>query len=158
MKKIQKIFNIFKYYDELFGENLVEISVKQTQLTFFIRDSIKIQSLIKSFRAYPDAEILFYNDFLILRIEQLDIEKEKEAPFYDLLDVINQMSEKICQCPALEYVVSENYIKCFLDKVGLGITDLAEYEEILEAENSTLELHPQRAYLLFINIGDNDDN
>ena len=72
--------------------------------------------------------------------------------FYPFLKTIEDFAEKICTCPSLEFVITGQYMKCFLDKPGLRVEDLNHYEEILNAKGKgELELHPQRAYLFFIN-------
>ena len=151
-RKIEKLFSDFKKINDICSNDLVEISVKQHQITLMFDTSLLYFSGIEKLPYLSNGFITTFGDNLFITIEVTESTKEiyKEEYYKNFFDVIRIFAEKICQCPSLEYVVSNQYIKCFLDKTNLTVNDLKTYEDVLGAEGQ-LELHPQRAYLLFIN-------
>lgn len=157
MSKIESLFDNFMEINNIMDGNLIEISVKQHQITLLFNDSVlRFSDLNKLVGLYYNEEsfITTQNDE-IFRISFANISFdliEKTNVFYLFMSLIKEMADKICTCPSLEFVVSKEYIKCFLDKPGITINDLKKYEEILDAEDkAVLDFHPQRPYLLFIN-------
>ena len=151
---IQKLFNDFNNINKLLDDQLLEISVKQHQITLLLNKSLYFNNLQKilDYINQEKSYITFHNDFLCVVLGGFEDEVDKKSLFYNFLSIIKEMSVEICQCPALEYVVSSQYVKCYLDKTGLNIEDLVKYEKILKAEaKGELEMHPQRPYMLFIN-------
>lgn len=164
--KIEELFSLVEEINRQLENLLLEISVKRHQISFLINyDVIRfngIQSLLEladknnydeSFLSYDKNNDIF--SFLIggLSLEEID---EKNI-LYPFLCTIEKMAQEICSCPSLEFVISPQYIKCYLDKPGLKISDLSNYEKIFNAEGQAeLELHPQRPYLLFLNMSYTD--
>lgn len=154
--KLNELFKQVDLINEVLDGQLLEISVRQHQVTISIKDSLvyfpQLKKMFdfafdsKSFVSFSDD--IFYFVFVNLSSEDIT---DKDI-FYSFLKTIEDFAEKICTCPSLEFVISPQYLKCFLDKPGLKVGNLREYEKVLDAEGKgELELHPQRPYLLFIN-------
>lgn len=159
--KTKTLFKDFEKINKILDGKLVEISIRQHQIGLVLNKTISVSQIQKFLPSIPSIDnsfVTFHDDFLYFIIEELHYEDiNTKSYFHNFMQVINAMSEEICQCPALEYVVSSQYVKCFLDKNGLTIADLSKYESILESETpAEVEMHPQRPYLLFINFNNND--
>lgn len=157
---MDKLFGQVQAINNIIDTQLLEVSVKRHQITLILSNNVisfkTLDSLLslcqdnitdESFLAVNNEN--FYFTIANLSLEALD----SENIFYPFVFTISQMAENICSCPALEFVISPQYIKCYLDKPGLRVSDLSDYEEILDAKGlGELELHPQRPYLLFLNM------
>ena len=155
---ISKLFKTFNEVNKECDYKLLEISVKKTQIKFIFKESlIFFPSIVSFLETVPydpeESFITFYDERINITFGGIYENKlQKDNIFYPFMNVITQFAEEICACPSLEFVISELYLKCFLDKPGIGVDDLKKYEEILNAEGKGgLELHPQRPYLLFVN-------
>lgn len=150
---IEDLFKKFIDINKLCNDNLLEISVKQHQVTLMFEETLIHFADFLKLPFTEQSYITTYNDNLFITIENLSLENMEESnPLYIFISVISQLYETICTCPSLEFVITGQYMKCFLDKPGLRVEDLNHYEEILNAKGKgELELHPQRAYLFFIN-------
>lgn len=155
---INQLFKNFAEINKKCDDKVLEISVKKTQISFMFDDSLIFFSAFPSF--FKEVPYNIEESFITSYDEKINItfggvyenKMDKDNIFYPFMNVITQFADEICACPSLEFVVSELYLKCFLDKPGIGIEDLKKYEEILNAEGKGgLELHPQRPYLLFVN-------
>ena len=162
-KRIEKLFKGFNTINQICNTKLIEISVKQRQITFIYDDSLVFFSDFSDFfyginqKTAEESYVTFYDEKLHITFGGLELDNmEKGNVFKPFLETIKEFADNICTCPSLEFVISELYIKCFLDKPNLGVSDLKKYEDILEAEGG-LELHPQRPYLLFVNEGEFTD-
>lgn len=155
--KIKKLFEKFNEINDILGGHLTEISVKQHQITFLVQESLleaqPLMELLNSVDSYTDSFITTRDDVLYISIGRLSLDSmSKKDILYPFVYIITSFAQKICTCPSLEFIVAKEYIKCFLDKPGLKISDLKTYEDILGVKGKgELELHPQRPYLLFIN-------
>lgn len=156
--KLNELFKQVDLINKMLDGQLLEISVRQHQITLVLKEPFIYLSNVFNLLGKIDVQndgsfISSKDDVMYLVIGNLNFqEMEQQTLFYVFMKVISEMAEKVCTCPSLEYVVSEQYIKCFLDKPGLDIETLSKYEEVLHAKGkSELELHPQRPYLLFIN-------
>ena len=147
--KLNELFKQVGLINKMLDGQLLEISVRQHQVTLSIKDSLVYFPQIKKMLDFSDdsksfvsfSDDIFYFVFVNLSSEDMT---DKDV-FYPFLKTIEDFAEKICTCPSLEFIISPQYLKCFLD-------NLREYEEVLGAEGEgELELHPQRPYLLFIN-------
>ena len=153
--KIEYLFNQFNKINEKLEGEILEMSVKQHQVTISLKESllsfndVDILNDIYSFQNYVTTK----NDIIFITFPDISQDTiEEKSDLYIFMSVITQMANDICSCPSLEFVISKEYIKCFLDKPGIRTSDLLKYEEILGAKDKgELELHPQRPYLLFIN-------
>lgn len=163
--KIEELFSLVEDINRQLENLLLEISVKRHQINFLVNyDVIRfngVQSLLEladkdnyeeSFLSYDKNNDIFSFAIGGLSLEELD---EKNI-LYPFLCTIEKMAQEICSCPSLEFVISPQYLKCYLDKAGLKVSDLSGYEKIFGAEGQgELELHPQRPYLLFLNMNNN---
>lgn len=161
------VFQIFNAIQTLFDEDiLLEISVRQSQISLILDDDIiPLSSFCQKdwfeVSENPYLAIAEDNPVIILLFKENYSPVISQNPLINLKKLITEISERVCKCPALEIVFSNQYLKCYLDKPGLTINDLKEYENIFDMQG-TLELHGQRPYLLFINenisAGDLIDN
>lgn len=155
--KSNKLFEQFDKINELLEGHLTEISVKQHQVTIMIHESLleisPLMDFLDSINDYQDTYITTKDEVFYVTIGGLSIDSiSKKNILYPFVETITSFSEKICTCPSLEFVIAKEYIKCFLDKPGLRVSDLKLYEEILgQKEKGELQLLLQRPYLLFIN-------
>ena len=155
---LNAMFEIFHSIEEMFhSENrLIEISIKQDIIklyflekdTFYFNDVLSLANddLINIESTY----LLFHNDVSIV-VE--DIPKDvdtSQSKFKDLINVIHYLADHICRCPSLEFTISSQYIKFYLDKPGIKTSEICKVEDLFNAE-CTLELHLDRPYALFIN-------
>lgn len=154
---LDSMFGIFKEIEEYVPKsNLIEISVRQHRISLYLRnDDIiylsDVLNLCHDVLVNPEDTIITPDEkgFYIL-IEEIPDEVNQSSKFKELVQVIRYMAEHICQCPALEYVISSHYIKCFLDKPGIKLSEIQKMEELF-GEECTLELSAGRPYALFIN-------
>lgn len=159
------LYKIFEEINDKFKYDMIEISVKPRQIvlmfkgTYLMKDDltelVKMTEKANNGFLYSEEGGLCY---------AIDYNEDESVPDISLpfLDILKEISERVCACPILEFVISDKYIKMFLDKRDLTVTDLLEYEDIFgENSNGTLMLHAQRPYLLFVNahydIGDEND-
>lgn len=170
------MYEIFTEIKKYLQSSLIEISVKQHQITFIFEKEIlplKTLYLVHDW-IYTDLEtdqayLTSLNDIPMVVIPDLYFnqgelsENENHSSLISMLYMISIVADKICKCPALEIAFSDQYLKCYLDKPGLTMNDLENYQKMF-GPNPTLELQVQRPYLLFINenmdVGDlyDDDN
>lgn len=152
------MFTIFNSIQEYIPEsNLIEISVKQHQISLCLDNQevlyfSDVLSLCHDIMVNPqDTYITTHDRNFYIIIPNINDNLKDSSKFNDLIHVIEYMAEHICQCPALEYVISSNYIKCFLDKPGIKLSEVIKLEELF-GEECTLELGANRPYALFVNI------
>lgn len=151
------VFEIFEDISSMFPESmLLEISVRQSQISLIFEQEILLVSSLNAelFNSVTDDALLMcvedkLNLVLPFRKSGVNISISNDS-FINLRFLIQKISDTICKCPALEIVFSNQYLKCYLDKPGLTVDDLQQYQKLFDAEG-TLELHTQRPYLLFIN-------
>ena len=134
----------------------MEISVRQHQITISTKEGLVSFLDFETLLGFAvDKDLSFVsiqNDILYFTFGGLSTEIGKKHIFYLLMETIEEFADKVCTCPSLEFIISPQYLKCFLDKPGLTVGNLKDYEDVLEVKDKgELELHPQRPYLLFIN-------
>lgn len=160
VKMTYDVFDMFDSVSEfLEGAYLTEISLKQNQITLtFDKDILRLSSIKLLLEFIEDlipsdnnGYFTSLNDIPMIVIPDIKFTglTQKNNVFMVMMDLITKIAEKICTCPSLEIVFSSNYLKCYLDKPGLTVNDLREYEKLFDLEGS-LELHAQRPYLLFV--------
>lgn len=157
---IKKLFEQINVINNMIDADLLEVSVKKHQITLVLNNKMigfdTINSLLDMCKKDVQEESFLANnnDNFYFTIGNLSLDNlDKNNIFYPFIYVIDQMAQHVCSCPALEFTISSQYLKCYLDKPGLKVSDLSNYEKILKAKDlGELELHPQRPYLLFLNI------
>lgn len=154
---LDAMFTRFKEIEEyLPSSEIVEISVRQHQISICLKTNDMIYasdilSLTHDVLVVPQTtSIVFSEDYLYILIEEVPELINDSSKFADFVHVIRYMAEHICTCPALEYKISRHYIKCFLDKPGIKLTEIQKMEQLF-GEECTLELSVGRPYALFIN-------
>ena len=161
-------YDLFKSFDEIQARRkdvkILEISLRQNQiLIIFEKDLIPLNAfddlsnmVRKAVREcvapkYSSIGYIGENPALIIDTHVFKSDVHTFSTTFQVLDdTINYIANKICRCPALEIVFSNQYIKCYLDKPGITLDDIRKYEEIFRLKG-TLELFGQRPYLLLIN-------
>ena len=160
-------FDIFTAFDHIQMRrkdvNILEISIRQGQIMIILeKDLVKLNAfkdLSNMVRKgdngllpnYSSIGFVGENHALIINTKDFKMDQFEFSTDFKLLeDVIEYAADNICQCPSLEIVVSNQYIKCYLDKPGITLEDVNKYQTIFGI-NGTLELFGQRPYLLLIN-------
>ena len=161
---IKDLFNEVNRIKDLLETDFVEISVKQHQVDVVFKqdnginleDLNKIKKIFEESHTFETPYLTTFEEEFHFTIPQIEEKKGKKKPHL-FMAAIRKMADEICMCPSLEYVISSFYVKCFLDKPGLYVSDLSKYNEILQ-DKGTLELHTQRPYLLYVYYGVHDDS
>lgn len=158
---MSNLFEAYNKISKIFSDNLIEISVKRHQITLeFNEKVVTLNNLNQFYEKSPklkkDSFIASNEDSLFLACQLGDEfleDKENQGLFTDFISITDEIFEKVCKCPVFEFVISDKYLKMYLDKQGLTTSDLETYESIFKNEGEgTLELHAQRPYLLFVNL------
>lgn len=157
---MSKLFEAYNKISKIFNDNLIEISVRRHEITLEFDEKIVLLDNINHFykkSPIKEGSFIVSNEdslFLVCKLDDDILEdKEKQGLFKDFISITNEIFEKVCKCPVFEFIISDKYIKMYLDKQGLTTSDLEAYETIFKEEGEgTLELHVQRPYLLFVNV------
>jgi len=157
---MSKLFEAYNKISKIFNDNLIEISVRRHEITLEFDEKIVLLDNINHFyekSPIKEGSFIASNEdslFLVCKLDDDILEnKEKQGLFKDFISITNEIFEKVCKCPVFEFIISDKYIKMYLDKQGLTTSDLEAYETIFKEEGEgTLELHVQRPYLLFVNV------
>jgi len=159
------ISSAFKAIEELnsdFDNKIIEISVKQSQMTFTFEDEtiisdVDVMRIFNLHPAIPRADITCFNNRLYVSIrdlyEKLMRSETMEENLRALYEIIIVLRDNLCQCPALEYAISEEYIKIYLDVPNIQLSNLNKVNDILK-QDPFVEFTFDRPYLLYINEGD----
>lgn len=155
---IKEMFKCFETINRKLDNNIAEISLKQTQMSITFEDQTVVSA--KDLRQLDDTiepqfsitNVMTFNECLYVIFSDLQeklINKVTVEPYSFLYSFIFDLKDLLCACPALEYVISSNYIKVYLDLPNLHIKDLVEVDKKLQSEG-ILELSMQRPYLLYV--------
>lgn len=153
---IDEAFQSFYSIDQLLESEVMEISVKRSQLVFTFLDELMITMddllvLNKLDDNLTVSDITCFQNRLYIAIRNIDPAKVKgDSIFYPLMTVITHLRDLVCSCPALEYVISKEYIKVFLDVPNIKVSDLMKTFDVFK-QDPFVELTGDRPYLLFIN-------
>lgn len=157
--KIDKLFQLFNDINKLSDDNIVEMSIKRSRVNFEFKDGSLIYSkivigllqdpLIQEDNLY----ITNWENSIRLTCDTTHLTKSSDIPkkslFKEFFNLIEELGDHICQCPSLEYVIAENFVKIYIDKPSMSIDDLKNLEKVF-GQSFTLELTKQRPYCLFI--------
>lgn len=157
---IEEMFHCFDNINDKLDNNIAEISFKQTQMDITFEDQTIVRKsdldLLDSIeQRYSITDIATFNECLHVVFSNLDqtlLEKKSTTviePYSFLYSIIFDLKELLCSCPALEYVISQNYVKVYLDLPNLRAQDIINVDKRL-MHNSVLELSSQRPYLLYV--------
>lgn len=154
---IRTMFEFFDKINFILENNIAEISFKQSQISITFEDQtivslddlMKLQSIESQ---YSITSISTFNECLHVIFSNLDetlINKVTAEPYSFLYSFIFELKEILCSCPALEYVISSNYIKIYLDLPNIYARNIINVDKKLDSEG-VLELSSQRPYLLYV--------
>ena len=152
---IKKILNAFEQIDNKLENDLVDISVKQSQIMFGFGNSILFKDLnaINSLKnSISITDIVSFQDLLFVRLENLSedlVDKNSDNSIDTLYSFIFSLAETLCSCPVLEYSVAGSYLKIYLDLPNITSKNLRELDFLLNSEG-VLELGGQRPYVLYV--------
>lgn len=155
---LKDFFNFVDKVNNSLDNKIREISVKQSKITFTFDDTVILQR--KDFNVIDRledqigiSEITTFQDTLFISFLNLseDMIPKKFSPdsIYGLYQFIISLREILCTCPALEFVISDNYLKVYLDLPNLYMKDVAEVDKFLN-QGGILELSHQRPYVLYV--------
>lgn len=149
MKK--KIFQSFDSVNQQMEETLLEVSVKHSRIQFCFDGKISLSDCLKLHEFYDMfgvQDIMAFDNMLYVEIKQNeDFESKKVNDFYKL---ILELREVLCSCPMLEFVVSDTYIKIFLDVPHVTVENLVKVDELLSDTGIVEVTALPRPYLLYV--------
>lgn len=155
---IKTMFEVFDKINSNLENNIAEISFKQSQMSITFEDQTivswdDLMELQDIENQYAITSISTFNECLHVVFSNLDETlinlKTTVEPYSFLYSFIFNLKETLCSCPALEYVISSNYIKIYLDLPNIYARDVINVDKELNSE-SILELSSQRPYLLYV--------
>ncbi len=154
---IKTMFELFDKINFNLENNIAEISFKQSQMSITFEDQtvVSLDDLMELQcieNQYAITSISTFNECLHVIFSNLDetlINKVTVEPYSFLYSFIFNLKEILCSCPALEYVISSNYIKIYLDLPNIYTRDIINVDKELNSEG-ILELSSQRPYLLYV--------
>ena len=154
---IKTMFELFDKINSDLENNIAEISFKQSQMSITFEDqTIVLWDDLMELQCIEDqyaiTSISTFNECLHIVFSNLDetlINKVTVEPYSFLYSFIFNLKETLCSCPALEYVISSNYIKIYLDLPNIHAGDIINVDKELNSEG-ILELSSQRPYLLYV--------
>lgn len=142
-----------KIQEELDGE-LLEISVKRSEMSFCFDSQVSYHDVTKlndlSF-SMGVTNITSFENMLFVNYENLSeglVTMEMEGVLF-LYSLIYKLRDILCTCPALQFVVSDVYIKVFIDLPGIKVEDLVKLDTLFDSKGS-LELNNARPYVLYV--------
>lgn len=156
---LYNMFGAFDKVNDISGiESISEISVHQNQISFtfeskniiYMENIDEIEQLINPIKI---TDITLFENSLIAScrdLKSLDDKKSNQSnPLCLFKAVIEELAKTVCACPALEFVISGSFIKCFLDKPNIVLEDVAKLDTIFDSKG-ILELNGQRPYVLYV--------
>ena len=154
---IKTMFELFDKINFNLENNIAEISFKQSQMSITFEDQtiVSLDDLMELQcieNQYAITSISTFNECLHVIFSNLNetlINKVTVEPYSFLYSFIFDLKEILCSCPALEYVISSNYIKIYLDLPNIYARDIINVDKELNSEG-ILELSSQRPYLLYV--------
>jgi hypothetical protein len=154
---LRKVFEDFKAINNKLSVNIKELSIKKSRINFEFKDASVLYSyvllellddpLVESDILYMtafDGVVKLTIDTTVISLDQIP----EDSLFKDFFDLIDELGEHICKCPSLEYVVSDKYLKVFIDKPSMDSKSLNNLEKVFDS-GFTFELNKQRPYILF---------
>ena len=154
---LRKVFEDFRTVNNKLSVDIVELSIKQSRVKFELKEAFILYSnvlleLLEDPLVEPD--ILYMTTFdgvIEITVDTNAISLDQipgDSLFKDFFDLIDELGTHICKCPSLEYVVSNKYLKVFIDKPSMDLKSLNNLEKVFDSE-FTFELNKQRPYILF---------
>lgn len=155
---INKAFKgIKKLSEQLHDNKISEMSVKRSQILLSFEDSSLITMTdlnILDTLGTGVTDITSFNEFLFVGFKELSeskmLSQEMDSCFKDIYSIIVVLRDNLCTCPALEFIISEEYIKIFIDLPNIQLSAVNKLNDIFK-QDPFLELSADRPYLLYIN-------
>lgn len=157
---IKNAFTAINKLNDRLNNQTIEISIKRSQfeLTFEAHAIITVEDLASLSNVFGDSldftDITCFNDRLFVSYRGLEDsfmeDKNVSNIFKDIYKLIIVLRDKLCTCPALECILSPEYIKIFIDVPNIQLSNINAVSDILE-QDPFLELGADRPYLLYIN-------
>lgn len=134
--------------------DLLEISIKKSDISFCFNNQVSfddISFLDQLSLSVGVTNITSFEDMLFVNFENLseDMGNFGEGGFLFLYNVIYKLSDVLCSCPALQFVVSDLYIKVFIDLPNITVQNLVEVDKLFGSQG-VLELNSARPYVLYV--------
>lgn len=162
MVLINTLLEMFSELDKNLENKIAEISVKSSQITIRLLDSLMISrkdfNTIDSFsNSFSISRVTTFNDTIFIHFDSLSEDSINEPvnkmdELQNFYKIVFKLREVLCSCPALEYIISRDYIKVYLDLPNVYTKDIIEMDRLFETD-SVLELGSQRPYALYIREG-----
>lgn len=154
------LIDLFDQFDKINNQldnNVVELSIKKSRisLSFENGDVLKIDDIKKINKIcdkFNVGEINTFHDVLYVHFTELqeeNITDDDKCPISKLYNLIFKLRDILCTCPALEYIISGDYLKVFIDLPNIKIVDISKLDRLFKSEGF-LELNMQRPYVLYI--------
>ena len=148
---ISKIFEVFEKANSLLSSDIIEISVKVSQIAimFDSTTALPMSDIIKLDDMWDNVfvtDITTFDDSLF--VSYRDLNEDTFEP--TLFKLITKLREVLCTCPAMECVISESYVKIYLNLPNIKVHDVYEVDKFLKSEGY-LEINNTRPYILYIN-------
>ena len=157
---IKNAFAAINKLNDRLNNKTIEISIKRSQfeLTFEEYAMITVEDLALLSNVFGDSldftDITCFNDRLFVSYRGLEDsfmeDKNVSNIFKDIYKLIVVLRDKLCTCPALECILSPEYIKVFIDVPNIQLSNINAVSDILE-QDPFLEFGADRPYLLYIN-------
>lgn len=156
----KKMFDKFDLINSELDNKVAEISIRQSQMVFSFEEYGRVTMHDLNFLnelcdVLSVTEITAFQDIIHVHFANLSRELFTEnikspctilTTFYEL---IFHLQDILCTCPALEYVISDSYLKVYIDLPNVHVKDVANLDELFQAEG-VLELNNQRPYVLYV--------
>ena len=154
---INQAFKSLEIIDSQLEVDIMEISVKQSQITLVFFDSIIVYmndllALDKMGDKLKVTDVTCFQDQLYVSMRGIKGYESfgDESMFTAFYDVIVTLRDLVCSCPALEYVISKEYLKVYLDVPNIQLSELYKLIDVFK-QDPFVELSGDRPYLLFVN-------
>lgn len=157
---IKNAFSAINKLNDQLNNKTIEISIKRSQfeLTFEEYAIITGEDLALLSIVFGDSldftDITCFNDRLFVSYRGLEDsfmeDKNVSNIFKDIYKLIVVLRDKLCTCPALECILSPEYIKIFIDVPNIQLSNINDVSDVLE-QDPFLEFGADRPYLLYVN-------
>lgn len=154
---IEELFKSFEELNTILDNKIDVISVKRSRMTFDMQEHNIITrqdlEIIDNFCGDSFVqEITTFQDTLFISTNDLDDDffvKNQNNALAKIYSFIIELRSMLCTCPLLEFQISANYIKVFIDVPNLFVKDLASVDKYLQRDG-IIESANQRPYLLYV--------
>lgn len=151
---IENAFSTIEYINEQLDIDVLEVSVKKSQIVFTFADGLMISmkdllALHRLDKKYGVTDVTCFQNRLYVAIRDID-SIESGSVYEYFYEIITVLRDLVCTCPALEYIISKEYIKVFLDVPNIQVSSLWKLVDVFK-QDPFVEFSGDRPYLLFIN-------